>query len=182
MWLYCSSTYRDCTIATVRGSSLGKVHVTMNNTYCNNAHSPLILIPLENTPKSSLSINYLIDLWQKLNLSFTLSLKSGMTNLEPQNSGGSGKNTKSLRATWDSVWKQHSLQKQWHKRTKLRLYTSWFDNYHNATVIKTAWYGVDIKSRQIVQIIHGWSMTFEKGAKNKQWGETICSIDAIRKF
>lgn len=53
-------------MAIVRGPSLGKIHIALNNTDHKNTHCTLLLIPLQNTPESSLSMHCLIDLLQKL--------------------------------------------------------------------------------------------------------------------
>lgn len=67
MWLTGVSTDdRVCTMAIVRGASLGKIYIALNNTDRNNTHYPLLLIPLQNTPESSLSMHCLTDLLQKL--------------------------------------------------------------------------------------------------------------------
>lgn len=66
MWLTGISIDRVCTMASVREPSLGKIHIALNNTDCNNTHCPLLVIPLQNIPESSLSMHCLIDLLQKL--------------------------------------------------------------------------------------------------------------------
>lgn len=109
------------------GASLGKIHIALNNTDRNDTHYPLLLIPLQNTPESSLSKHCLIDLLQKLNFVYYIFTfiknktaarhdESRIPELRRQS-----KKTKSkglIRASWDPVSKQYSLQKQCHKRPK----------------------------------------------------------------